>query len=164
MMVGRDAITDCTYNRLPTSDWDIAKECAMQNIFAGVDVGGTRIIVGLVAEIETHAVPTRFPSRRPASGVPAGLISHRAGLSGSGASWSSPKVFRWPCDSATDSRVPSCVTTTSTRSWLARCGSAQVGIAQLSDSIADTTGAASVGEQIKIPNYECVRASQEAKC
>ncbi|MDX6464610.1 MAG: hypothetical protein QOE55_8307, partial [Acidobacteriaceae bacterium] len=81
-------------------------------------------------------------------------------------SWSSLKVCRWPCDSATDSRVPSCVTTTSTRSWLARCGSAQVGIAQLSDSIADTTGAASVGEEIKILNYESVRASRErnAEC
>jgi hypothetical protein len=123
-----DAITLCTYNRFAIQS-EYHRERTMQNFFAGVDVERTQIKVALVGPIETRPAANSVSITAAGIGSP-GRIDFTSGrLSCSGASWSSLKVSRWPCSSTTDSRVPSPVTTTSTRSWLARCGSAQVAIA-----------------------------------
>jgi predicted NBD/HSP70 family sugar kinase len=77
MIIGREAMTVCTYNRLPFQ-LGCGKECAMQNVFAGVDVGGTRIKVGLVGEIETQAAAASVSIMAAGIGCP-GRIDFTSG-------------------------------------------------------------------------------------
>ena len=130
-----------------------SRDASVEPIFAGVDVGGTRIKLGLADrpgrllscrvlkthdcgdsesflktvtdEITSQASAAR--SRQLASAARVESTSHRAQWFGSRQSSNFSRACRWPHVSATGSDAPSCVTMMSTLFWPARCALVQAG-------------------------------------